>query len=74
MGGTNEVVLENINVPTCTNGTIRGTVRTKTGKSGKGVTGAESHCTSRSTAHRTDLEAFKHGFIAVAPLAIPKRP
>jgi 5'-nucleotidase len=74
VGGNAKVVLENINVPTCMAGTIRGTVRTTTGKSGKGVIGAESDCTSTSTLHRTDLEAFEHGFIAVAPVAIPKRP
>jgi 5'-nucleotidase len=72
-GRTAAVLLENINVPTCTVGEIRGTVRTKTAKTGKGVIGATPDCTSTSTAHRTDLEAFTNGYIAVAPVAIPKQ-
>lgn len=71
-GHTPTVILENINVPTCTTGAIRGTVRTTTGKSGKGVSGATPDCTATSTAHRTDLQAFLNGYIAVAPVAIPK--
>jgi 5'-nucleotidase len=68
------VILENINVPTCVVGAIRGTVRTTTGTSGRGVTGATPDCTATSNAHRTDVEAFRNGYIAVAPLAIPKGP
>jgi 5'-nucleotidase len=73
-GDTDRVLVENVNIPTCTAGAIRGTLRTKTARTAKGAHGAVSDCASTSSVMpKDDITAFTEGYISVAPVPDPKR-
>jgi 5'-nucleotidase len=61
----------NINVPTCTTGSIRGTVSVPTASS---LAGFSSDCTSTKTTFTDDVDAFTNGYIAVSSIPVnPKQ-
>jgi 5'-nucleotidase len=60
----------NLNVPTCTNGPVRGPVTTVMAQSGDANT-TNVDCTSTSTSYADDLEAFELGFATLTPLYPP---
>ena len=67
MGRTGRPALEpvtNINVPTCTAGSIRGTVKVPSSTSFV----ATSDCTSTATSPANDVDAFANGFVSVSTL------
>jgi 5'-nucleotidase len=64
--GTNEANVDNINIPTCTAGAIRGTVRTTVATAWNGRAYGPSDCTSTSTAINDDLDAFLLGYVGIA--------
>jgi 5'-nucleotidase len=56
----------NINVPTCTAGSIRGTVEVPTATDFAGRPFNPSNCLSTVTTLNDDVDAFIHGFVALA--------
>ena len=56
----------NINVPTCTSGTIRGTVHVPVSTT---TFAASSNCASTVTPVTSDVEAFANGFVSVSNLS-----
>jgi 5'-nucleotidase len=67
------VVLDNVNIPTCATGTIRGTVHTRNAPTAAGAIGAVSNCASTLTRPKNDIVAFTNGFISVAKVPVSKR-
>ena len=55
----------NINVPTCTSGSIRGTVHVPVAPS----FAATSNCNSTLTPVTSDVEAFANGFVSVSNIS-----
>ena len=64
--GTSETDVDNINIPTCTAGAIRGTVRTTVATAWNGRTYGPSNCTSTSTTVNDDLDALLLGYVGIA--------
>jgi 5'-nucleotidase len=62
-----KVVLENLNVPTCTSGVVRGLVKAPVAT----VAALQSaDCTSTATKPTTDIEAFNEGYAVVSILTV----
>jgi 5'-nucleotidase len=57
----------NINIPTCTAGTIRGTLKLPASTSLTGVLSAQD-CTSTATGFTDDVAAFNNGFVTVTSI------
>lgn len=66
--GTAPVVVLNINVPTCSAGTLRGVVTVPLAPDLEGVVFTSIDCTSRVTDPATDIAAFNAGFASVTTL------
>jgi 5'-nucleotidase len=60
----------NINVPTCTSGSIRGTAVVPTGTDFAGRPFNPSNCLSTVTTLVDDVDAFIHGFIALSDVGV----
>lgn len=56
----------NLNIPTCTTGSIRGTVSLPASTALNGRPYNPSNCTSTTTAFADDLDAFLNGYIALS--------
>jgi 5'-nucleotidase len=66
-------IIESVNIPTCTSGVIRGTIRTKLATTAKGALDAVSDCASTLPVRgRSDITAFARGFITVAWVPNPR--
>jgi 5'-nucleotidase len=58
----------NLNVPTCTHGTVRGPVTAPQATSLVGIDLSTVNCTSTATRPADDAEAFVEGFAVISPL------
>jgi 5'-nucleotidase len=70
-GRTGRPVFEpvtNINVPTCTTGSVRGTVRVPTATDFNGRP-LDSNCTSTVTTFADDVDAFGNGYVSVSTVS-----
>jgi 5'-nucleotidase len=67
--GSADVVLENLNVPTCTVGEVRGLVDVEVAPPEE-VFPAESNCDSTLEDPTTDIEAFSNGFASIAEVPV----
>jgi 5'-nucleotidase len=68
VGHHDAVGVVNLNVPTCTTGTIRGVRQVPLATTTEGAVGS-SDCTSTVTAVTNDIDAFRNGFAPVTQLA-----
>jgi len=69
-GKTTAVVLESVNIPTCTSGAIRGTLDTTIAPNlDNGV--IDQNCASTLASPTNDIEAFNNGYITVTKVPIP---
>jgi 5'-nucleotidase len=66
-----EVLLENLNVPSCTTGKVRGLVEVPVAGAGVAGAGDAQDCTSTLTNPANDIEALKNGYAALSELPIP---
>jgi 5'-nucleotidase len=57
----------NINIPTCTAGAIRGTLKLPLATNGAGILNAQD-CTSTATGFTNDIAAFNNGFVTVTSI------
>jgi 5'-nucleotidase len=60
----------NVNVPTCTAGTIRGTAHVPAGPALNGRPYGPSNCLSTGATFADDVDAFDNGFIAVSNIGV----
>jgi 5'-nucleotidase len=58
----------NLNVPTCTGGSVRGPVNAPLATSTTGINIATVNCASTLTSFSNDVEAFVNGYAVIAPL------
>ena len=58
----------NLNVPTCTGGSVRGPVHAPLATSTTGINIATVNCASTLTSFSNDVEAFVNGYAVIAPL------
>jgi 5'-nucleotidase len=58
----------NLNIPTCSSGSVRGPVYAPAARSLTGINIATVDCTSTSSAYRNDAQAFVLGYAVIAPL------
>lgn len=58
----------NVNIPTCTSGSVRGVKQVPLATDAAGAVDA-ADCTSGATDPTTDIEAFREGFVAVTQLS-----
>jgi broad specificity polyphosphatase/5'/3'-nucleotidase SurE len=66
-GSAPKVVL-NLNVPTCSSGTLRGVKQVPPAPDLDGATVGEVDCSSTATGPKTDIAAFADGFASVTSL------
>jgi 5'-nucleotidase len=66
-----EVVLDNLNVPSCTTGKIRGLVEVPVAGSDVAGIGDPQDCASTLTNPANDVEAFKNGYATLTELPVP---
>jgi 5'-nucleotidase len=66
-----EVVLDNLNVPSCSAGAIRGTIEVPVAGSDVQGIGDPQDCTSTATNPANDVEAFKNGYATITELPVP---
>jgi 5'-nucleotidase len=59
-------LVTNVNVPTCTSGTIRGTVHAPFSRDFAGRPFGPSNCLSTVTTFADDVDAFLNGFVAIS--------
>lgn len=64
------VVLENLNVPTCTVGEVRGLFETTLAPDSEGAI-TDQNCESTLDNPTTDIEAFNNGYITLTDIPIP---
>lgn len=69
-GKTTAVVLESVNIPTCTSGAIRGTVDTTIAPTADNAI-TDQNCASTLASPANDIEAFNNGFITVTEVPVP---
>jgi 5'-nucleotidase len=60
----------NINVPTCIDGELRGTLEVSTSTSTEGAVGVAADCTATGDGYADDIAAFLNGYAAVAEVAV----
>jgi 5'-nucleotidase len=60
---------DNLNVPTCANGQVRGPVMAPLATSLSGISITTVNCSSTSTAFTNDAEAFVLGYAVISPLS-----
>ena len=65
-----EVILENLNIPTCTTGEARGVFETELASSTEGAV-TDQDCTSTLDNPTNDIEAFNNGYITLTDIPIP---
>jgi 5'-nucleotidase len=63
----------NLNIPTCSGGSVRGPVNAPLGTSITGVNIGTVNCASTSTSFSDDVEAFVNGYAVIAPLGQARR-
>lgn len=64
------VVLESVNIPTCTSGAIRGTLDTTIAPTADNAI-TDQNCASTLASPTSDIEAFNNGYITVTEVPIP---
>lgn len=64
------IVLESVNIPTCTSGAIRGTLDTTIAPTSDNAI-ADQNCTSTLASPTNDIEAFNNGYITVTRVPVP---
>jgi 5'-nucleotidase len=64
------VVLDNVNIPTCTSGAIRGTLDTTIAPTADNAI-ADQNCASTLASPTNDIEAFNNGYITVTKVPVP---
>jgi 5'-nucleotidase len=64
------VVLESVNIPTCTSGAIRGTLDTTISPTSDNAI-ADQNCASTLASPTSDIEAFNNGYITVTEVPVP---
>ncbi|MCJ7673399.1 MAG: survival protein SurE, partial [Acidimicrobiia bacterium] len=69
-GKTTAVVLESVNIPTCTSGAIRGTLATTIAPNSDNAI-VDQNCASTLASPANDIEAFNNGFITVTKVPVP---
>ena len=67
---TPAVVLESVNIPTCTSAAIRGTLETTIAPTGDNAI-TDQNCASTLASPTNDIEAFNNGYITVTKVPIP---
>jgi len=60
---------DNLNVPTCANGQVRGPVKAPLATSLSGISITTVNCSSNSTSFANDAEAFVLGYAVISPLS-----
>jgi 5'-nucleotidase len=60
----------NLNVPTCTEGELRGTLEVSTSTSTEGAIGVAPDCTATGDGYTDDITAFLNGYAAVADVSL----
>jgi 5'-nucleotidase len=70
LAGTEPVAVTNLNVPTCSKGTVRGevTVPTATDAAGRNALGGAVDCTQTTTSPKDDIDAFLEGYAAFSSI------
>ncbi|HEY8216008.1 MAG TPA: 5'/3'-nucleotidase SurE [Acidimicrobiia bacterium] len=66
-----EVVLDNLNVPSCSTGKVRGLVEVPVASSDVQGFGDPQDCSSTLTNPANDIEAFKNGYATITELPVP---
>lgn len=69
-GKATAVVLESVNIPTCTTGAIRGTLDTTIAPNADNAI-TDQNCTSTLASPTNDIEAFNNGYITVTKVPVP---
>jgi 5'-nucleotidase len=67
-GGTRPTAVVNLNVPSCTSGSLRGVVQVPLSADGSGSVNATPDCTSTATDPTNDVAAFSMGFAPVTEI------
>jgi 5'-nucleotidase len=74
VGGEADVVVLNVNIPTCSAGTLRGVKQVPPAPALDGAAVSAVDCSSTATDPKTDIEAFGDGFASVTTLQADGQP